>query len=155
MTRRPIAERFWSKVAPADPVTGCRVWTAKCFKSGYGKFRVGAKSRHASRVAWELTHGPITNGLHVLHRCDNRPCCAPAHLFLGTHQDNVDDMCRKGRQTRSSGALDGNAELTELEVIEIRSAHARGVGYRQLAKQYGVGKTTVRHIIKRDSWRHI
>jgi hypothetical protein len=56
------------------------------------------------RAAWKLTHGPIPDGLQVLHRCDNPPCCNPAHLFLGTQQDNIADMHKKGRYRKKGQA---------------------------------------------------
>jgi hypothetical protein len=87
--------RFWSKV---DKSGECWVWTAKALcENGYGRFYVGKKPLRAHRYSWELANGPITDGLFVCHRCDNPPCVNPAHLFLGTHQDNMQDMVAKGR----------------------------------------------------------
>lgn len=96
-------ERFWAKVDRSNP-DGCWTWTAAVFKDrlGYDKFQAGSnrateRAVYAHRFSWELHFGPITNGLHVLHKCDNPPCVRPDHLFLGTPKDNVDDMVRKGR----------------------------------------------------------
>lgn len=92
-----LACRFWSKVDCRGP-DDCWPWKSAAVSSyGYGVLNIKNKVHSSHRLAWELTHGPIENGLHVLHRCDNAPCCNPAHLFLGTHQDNMADMNAKGR----------------------------------------------------------
>lgn len=90
---RTLAERLWARVERRGPGE-CWEWTAHRLPKGYGVFGPGVV---AHRVAWEVAHGPIPDGLHVLHTCDNPPCCNPGHLRLGTPQDNVDDMMRKGR----------------------------------------------------------
>ena len=86
-------ERFWSKVDIKDD-DSCWMWTAaKLVNFGYGAFGVrGSVVERAHRMSYYLVKGDIPKGLHVLHKCDNPPCCNPSHLFLGTDQDNVDDM---------------------------------------------------------------
>jgi hypothetical protein len=93
------ADRFWAKVLRSD---GCWLWSACVDEHGYGSFvRLQEDGSHrlegAHRVAWELTHGPIPDGLRVCHHCDTPPCVRPDHLFLGTQADNMADMQRKGR----------------------------------------------------------
>lgn len=96
-----LAARFWAKVAiPADDPAACWLWTAGTDHDGYGCFSVRGKTHRASRVAWELTHGSISDGRCVLHDCpngDNPSCVNPAHLWLGTVTDNHRDMTQKGR----------------------------------------------------------
>lgn len=95
---RPFAERFWEKVDRRSP-DECWPWLGRARTSfGYGAFAIGRdRANRAHRIAWELTNGPVPVGLSALHRCDNPPCCNPAHLFLGTQADNIADMVAKGR----------------------------------------------------------
>jgi hypothetical protein len=101
---RPLAERFWPKVVKSD---GCWLWVGAKFERGYGCIVAGgpringrpAERRHlyAHRVSYELSVGPIPDGLYVCHHCDNPPCVNPSHLFLGTATDNNRDREAKGR----------------------------------------------------------
>lgn len=102
----PPEERFWAKVDKSDP-DGCWIWTASTFtdRNGYGKFNaaippVSNKTVYAHRFSYEMTNGPIPDGLFVLHKCDNPPCVNPAHLHLGTQADNMREMVERGRTKR-------------------------------------------------------
>lgn len=98
----PISERFWNKVERRE-ADACWLWTGGTARKGYGVFTTGTKRdgsiRHhvASRFSWELHHGTIPDGLYICHSCDNPACVNPAHLWLGTQQDNITDMWQKGR----------------------------------------------------------
>ena len=149
--------RFLSKVDKGGPILRhelgpCWLWTASLSALGYGQFRFGPR-RPAHRVAWELTHGPIPPKLCVLHRCDNRACVNVAHLWLGTHADNMRDMAKKGRSTR--GERSRLAKLAPTEVLSIRAERARGARTNALAHAFGVSERAVRHIVDGDRWRHI
>jgi endogenous inhibitor of DNA gyrase (YacG/DUF329 family) len=104
---RPLAERFWEKVNMSGE---CWLWLAGCNASGYGWFRTsGLQGRAvlAHRVAWELTNGPIPDGVELCHNCpggDNPLCVRPDHLWLGTHQENMADSARKGRHWKGREA---------------------------------------------------
>jgi len=136
---------------------GCWLWTGRRDRAGYGKIRRGpsAKNLRAHRVAWELEHGPIPDGLCVLHHCDNPSCVRPDHLFLGTDADNVADMFAKGRSPSRVGEGNGRVKLTWAKVAEIRAAPtSRGVLHR-LAQQYGVSWWTIRDIRCGRRWQEM
>lgn len=114
---------------------------------GYGKFGVAAgKVVQAHRFSYELHAGLVAPELDVCHRCDNRPCVNPGHLFPGTRQENMDDMVRKGRHTRA------NAILTPEQVRAIRLSPHRGV---DLAREYGVSKATISSIRTGAAWAKV
>lgn len=98
----PIEVRLWGRLAPTEG--GCLVFTGSIGRGGYGKIWYLGRDTRAHRVAWTLTNGPIPDGLMVCHRCDNPPCCNPAHLFLGSARDNVIDMVTKGHHSNQNVA---------------------------------------------------
>lgn len=143
----PISERIKTKYV-VDPVTNCWVWTGAMASSGYGKIGCGwhsGRTLSAHRVAWEVVHGEIPDKLQVLHRCDNKKCVNPAHLFLGTQFDNIHDCIRKGRAVR---------KLTNEDVLQIRQDYLPRMSQR-LADQFRVCASTVQRIVQRKSWKHI
>ena len=151
-------ERFWSKVDIRGP-DECWEWKAGKFNSGYGCFRDGLKQRTTHRVAWELTNGfiprdPGYHGICVCHHCDNPACVNPAHLFLGTHGDNMRDRDEKGRA--SGGSLRGGAHpgsrLTEIDVQCIRYWLREGYAMRAIGRAFGVHSVTIRDIKIGRSW---
>ena len=85
--------RDWLRRMP----NGCIEWTRSTTKFGYGQIAVEGHTTTTHRLAWKLANGPIPDGMHVLHHCDNPPCCNPEHLFVGTHADNMADRDKKGR----------------------------------------------------------
>ncbi len=101
--RTTTAKRFWSKVKLGYH-NQCWPWIAGLTHNGYGKFSIGSRDSQriirAHRFAWEFFKGEIPTASQVLHRCDNRLCCNPSHLFLGTNIDNVADKVAKNRQAR-------------------------------------------------------
>lgn len=89
--RKTFADRFWARVETGDP-SECWPWTGPLSKSGYGSVSLGNKNFITSRIAYELTKGPIPEGLNACHHCDNPKCCNPQHLYPGTHEENMEDI---------------------------------------------------------------
>lgn len=133
------------------------MWLGAKSKKGYGILRRSGKNFQAHRYAHELEKGPIPDGQMVLHLCDTPACVRPDHLFLGTAADNSADMVRKERQRngRSTGARNGNAVLDEHDVAAIRADLAEKNGsIREIARRYGVGKSTVGNIAYGRTWNN-
>lgn len=148
-----LKERFLKFVEKSD---GCWFWLGNRDHDGYGRWTVPElNTRIASRAAYKLFVGPIPDGMSVLHKCDNGAdgCVNPGCLFLGTHNDNMADMVRKGRKPKGSAAV--NAKLTEEQVLEIRRLAAMSVTFTDLAKKFGVSDVQIGRIVHRRFWRHV
>jgi len=134
-------DRFNDKIFYS--VDGCWYWTGTTFNTGYGKIGVRNKQLTTHRLSYILNKGEIINGLQVLHKCDNRLCVNPEHLFLGTIQDNMKDMVIKGRQNKAKGENHGHAKLTNDQVFQIRNATGH---QKDIAKKYDVTQQTISKI---------
>ena len=124
--RKPVEERFWAKVKK-DTESGCLEWTGTLNELGYGRFKINGKLILAHRFSYELHKGPIADGMYCLHSCDNRRCCNPNHLSVGTHIDNMKDMIYKNRQAK--GSLQGRSKLNEDQVLIIKK------GFNEILKK--------------------
>lgn len=142
------AERLFSKIEKTEE---CWNWTARLFSSGYGSISINDKTYKVSRVMYELVFGKIKKGLYVLHKCDNKKCVNPEHLFLGNHKDNMKDMVKKGRQSRGE---DSRSKLTEKQVIEIRKIYKK-FNQQELADRFKVSRRLIHNIIYKKAWKHI
>ena len=120
-------------------------------RRGYGLFRSNGKPVQAHRVAFELSRGEFSSTLHVLHRCDNPPCCNPMHLFLGSPLNNAKDRGDKGRSAR--GERINLSKLTERQVLAIRSSTR--IHRVLLAHRYGVNERTISDVWNRKTWTHL
>ena len=146
-------KRFWRMVDIRSPGE-CWNWLAGKHARGYGRFRRGGGQRDmAHRIAWELTNGPIPDGLWVLHHCDNRACCNPAHLFLGTHRMNTLDMVSKDRQAKGERISIG--KLKAQDIPEIRRLLRKGLFQSSIARRFGVSQHAISSIKTGRTWRHI
>jgi hypothetical protein len=139
--------RFWRFVEKSEG-DGCWLWTSCRVRSGYGAFGVNGKKLAAHRVSYEMHFGPILDGLWVLHRCDNKHCVRPDHLFLGTHEDNMRDMASKGRAVAPNRGCELNtrAKLSDQTVAVVRQRADAGASTSELAREFGVDRTTIRSI---------
>lgn len=150
-----IKDRFWQKVQKSEK--GCWPWIACKNSDGYGQFGFRGRVDGAHRVSWILSHGELPKGAHVLHKCDNPVCVNPDHLFIGTHQDNMEDRTRKGRSRGRGlpGELSGHNKLTNNIVLKIRKLHEQGTSQKQISNQFAIHKATVNDVVLRKTWRHI
>jgi hypothetical protein len=148
------AAHFWDGVAIADEHS-CWEWKRSIVRTGYGGTRWGRQTMLAHRVAWTLTHGAVPDRMFVCHRCDNRKCCNPSHLFLGTNLDNMRDMVAKGRQNKAKGERTSKAKLTEAEVMQMRREYASGTTYVELAARYGMSKGGTGLVLTGRNWKHL
>lgn len=151
MATKTLRDRLLPKVS-VNTETGCWNWTGAKYDSGYGQFYVRGKHYKAHRISYELHCEEIPTGLHVLHRCDNRGCVNPSHLFLGTPADNMSDKVAKGRQSRTSmpGSTNGRARLTDADVALIRSA--TGITNVALGTKYGIHNSQISLIRSGKRW---
>lgn len=148
--------KFWKKVAKTENPDECWLWLAPLDR-GYGQFNGG----RAHRVSYELAYGEIPEGLCVCHSCDNPACVNPNHLFLGTHNDNVQDKIRKGRGAKgdavaSKGEKHPRHKLTNEQVLYIRQRYAEGgITMRELGRQFGVAHVQIVHIVNGKTWKSV
>ena len=175
-----VANRFWARVS-VGPADRCWVHRGKAGIKGYRSVTIGGRRQQAHRWAWELTHGPISPGLIIRHRCpggDNPGCCNVAHLRLGTHADNAADRESDGRngmhlhperarrgprpdlvlppeKMARWGKTNGSTRLSESAVSEIRAWFDEGWLQRELADAFGVSQTNISRIVRRATWRQI
>jgi hypothetical protein len=127
-------DRFVARLPTVRDADTCWPFSGAPTRGGYRRIHIDGKLTKAHRASYRLFVGPIPEGMHVLHRCDNPPCVNPAHLFLGTNLDNIRDAAEKGHKT----AHTAHFYADELEVIR-----QSGWAVRSLALRFGVSVRTI------------
>jgi hypothetical protein len=153
-----LERRFWAKVVRAEP-DDCWLWTG-CTVHGYGQIGsggAGAPMVLAHRLSWILANGAIPEGtghlgMCVLHKCDVRRCVNPAHLFLGSHTDNMRDMARKGRKPSYPGERNPAAKLDVWTAVLVKTACQVGYTQERVAAAAGVSRRMVGMIAAGRRW---
>lgn len=164
MLRKPIVhlsdemkELFWTYVNKTDNENDCWYWKLSHNNHcGYGKFSIPKvkKSYSPSRYAYAATYGDPDLNLIVLHSCDNRACCNPKHLSLGTSQDNSTDMKNKNRAAK--GLTHGMSKLKESDIVKLKQMwQAADMRQVDIAKHFNIHIATARRAATGESWKHV
>lgn len=148
-----IEPRFWARVGRRQQ-SECWPWMSAKDGHGYGAVWHGGKLCKASRVAWSMVNGSVPPGMCVCHACDNPACCNPAHLWLGSHRANMQDMVAKGRCKTGLLARPGEAspnwKLTDEETAKVRELFESGLFSKQeIADIFEVTRTLVYLIVEK------
>ncbi len=146
-------ERFWSYVN-VQGFFDCWEWIGGINGKGYGQFRKDNIKYTTHRFSYTLYYGNIPNGLFVCHKCNNRKCVNPFHLYAGTAKDNSDDITKANRRIIKQGETNGMSKLTEQQVLEIRK-NLNKLSQRKLGKIYNVSHNTIGSIQHKTIWRHL
>jgi len=159
---KPVIERVLDKVIRI-PFSGCWIFTGATNHWGYGMVGMGSRGAatdRVHRVTYRHFRGDIPNGLFVCHTCDVPSCCNPDHLFLGSNQDNVNDMIKKGRGSSPPrnlhvvGSAHPLSKLTEDEAVKIRHMYSQGVIQEDLAKLFGVARQTISKVVNHKRYKN-
>jgi hypothetical protein len=145
-----VVLRFFAQIVVQE--NGCWEWQKIALCDRYGNIWAYGKREKAHRFAYSLYKGEIPKGLNVLHTCDNTKCVNPAHLFIGTQKDNIDDMYKKGRDNNVYGERVHTAKLNVENVISIRKDTRSGA---VIAKEYGVSSVLICAIKRRAVWKQV
>lgn len=142
---------FWGRVDKSGGPDACWPFTGVCFSTGYGAFSSHAGNVGAHRFAYEATFGEIPEGSVVMHRCDNPPCCNPAHLVAGSQGDNVRDAVSKLRF--SLGSRNYSSKYKEEQIREVKKMLRSGVKQIETSRRLGVSYAVVHGVASGRAWR--
>src|SRR6185312_12082833 len=154
--RLPMRERFDLSYC-ANPMSGCWIWMGG-LRNGYGLIKERGVKHYAHRLSWRIYFGEIPPNAEVCHRCDVKACVNPAHLFVGSHRDNMLDAWRKQivkKPPSRRGTSHAMAKLTEEQVLVIRARRSSGETVRAIARDYAVTPACVAYAARGDTWTHL
>lgn len=152
---RQIIE-FWKKVAITTDDDKCWLWTGAIGTTGYGNVSLNGKFTNSHRVAWSYPDYAIPEGMYVCHTCDNRACCNPKHLWIGTPQDNTLDCVSKNRTNKPTGEDCSWCKVPNSLIPEIRERYSNGgVTQLELSKEYNVSKSTIGDIVNMKTHKNV
>lgn len=149
----PISDRIYGRCVLAP--SGCVEYTGSLDTHGYGQAKLNGRYVLVHRWVWSDKRGPIPEGMHVCHHCDNRKCISIDHLFLGTHTDNMRDKAAKGRSKnvpRGAEHKRPQAKITDQNVRDIRSYIAQGCRQCDVATFLGVSRNLISEIMLGKTW---
>jgi hypothetical protein len=140
-------DKFWVFVNKTND-NECWLWYGRKYKNGYGKFGISNKDYLAHRISYVIAHSNLPSHLKVCHDCDNKLCVNPYHLFLGTQEDNIQDMLSKGRCNPSKELNHYRCKLSNVSVVKIRELFSSG-NYlqKELATMFKVNQNHISRII--------
>ena len=124
--------------------SGCHEWTSTLHRDGYGKFHYKGQQVQAHRVAYSLFVGEIPQGMMILHKCDNRKCVNPEHLYAGTAKQNMADKIARCRK------LWGRMKYTQIQIDECKRLYASGMSQCEVAEKMNMDQTTVSRFVRGD-----
>lgn len=145
----------WTEVVRRPELGPCWEWNGGKYESGYGQVSTpDGRSKVAHRMAYLAWVGPLEDGQYACHRCDNPPCMNPAHIFAGTHKENMEDCANKDRNVH--GEKTPWSKLTENDVRNIRTAYATGeFSQRELGEAYGVSQSNISFAVRGRTWARV
>jgi hypothetical protein len=155
LSDRKAIRLYLSKRSAFNRANGCLEWNG-CTARGYGRVTIDGIGYSTHRLSAHAFLGfDLESRLYVCHKCDNKKCIRPDHLFIGECIDNVRDMMKKGRFPLRYGEFGGNARLTNKDVLGIRALYKDGCKVSELSRKYGLSYTGTSSICLNKSWKHL
>lgn len=154
---RQCADKFWKRVTKHSD-SECWLWMSHVDRDGYGHFQFrhnkDKQKIRAHRVSYMLANNCVVDSdVFVCHKCDNRACVNPNHLYLGDNNTNIADCVLRGRTAR--GVKNTNSKLTEEQVLRIKLKLADSQSRGSIAKEFDVSKSTISYIANNRTWKHV